>query len=56
MVLDTQARQLIAKQDLDQLRVYLRKNKMLYLQEAALARVVDGTTSIAEITRVLSGK
>ena len=56
MVLDTQARQLIAKQDLDQLRVHLRKNKMLYLQEAALARVVDGTTSIAEITRVLSGK
>jgi type II secretory ATPase GspE/PulE/Tfp pilus assembly ATPase PilB-like protein len=54
MVLDDQARALIVAGQLDQLRAYLRKQKMLWLQEAALARVVDGTTSIAEITRVLS--
>jgi hypothetical protein len=29
---------------------------MLWLQEAALAKVVEGETSISEITRVLGGE
>lgn len=56
MVLDDQARAFLAQGKLDPLRSHLRKNKMLWLQEAALARVVEGATSIAEIKRVLGGK
>ncbi len=56
MTLDDQARVLIADNQFDQLRAHLRKQKMLWLQEAALARVVDGTTSISEAMRVLGGK
>ena len=56
MALDAQARQLIATGQLDQLRAYLRKNRMVWLQEAALARVVDGTTSISEVTRALASQ
>jgi general secretion pathway protein E len=56
MVLDDAARRLIAAGQLDQLRAYLRKNKMKLLQEAALDKVVEGVTSIAEITRVLAEK
>jgi len=54
MVLDDQARKLAAQGDLDGLRSLLRKQKMLYLQESALAKVVDGTTDIKEVTRALS--
>jgi len=54
---DDQARELVAANQLDQLRGYLRKQqKMIWLQEAALARVVDHTTSISEINRVLAPK
>lgn len=56
MALDQEARQLIAAQNIEQLRAHLRKQKMLWLQEAALAKVVDGTTSIAEIQRALAEK
>ncbi len=35
------------------LRSRLRRQKMLWLQEAALSRAVEGLTSISEITRVL---
>ena len=56
MALDDGARGLLGAGQLDQLRAHLRKNRMLWLQEAALARVVDGTTSIMEVTRVLTGK
>lgn len=56
MCFDDQARQLLASGQLDQLRAHLRKNRMLWLQEAALAKVVDGTTSISEITRALGAK
>lgn len=54
MVLDDDARKLIATGQLDQLRAYLRKQKMLWLQEAALMRVVEGDTDIAEIGRALA--
>jgi len=53
MALDHQARTYIGAGELDRLKSHLRKNKMMYLQEAALARVVEGVTDIKEITRVL---
>lgn len=56
MLIDSQAAKFIAANELDSLRLHLRKNKMLYLQEAALTKVVDGTTDIKEVTRVMSGK
>ena len=55
MTLDEEARGYIAAGDLNRLRAHLRKQRMLWLQEAALARVVEGVTSIKEVTRVLSG-
>ncbi len=56
MPLDDTARQLITGGDHDQLRNHLRKQGMVYLQEAALAKVVEGHTDIKEVQRVLSGK
>ena len=37
---------------LAQIRAACRKNKMLYLQEMAMKRVIDGTTSVQEVVRV----
>jgi len=37
---------------LSQLRSAARKNKMLYLQEQLLRKVIEGVTSIQEIIRV----
>ncbi len=54
MVLDDEARKLIAQGQLDQVRAHLRKQRMLWLQEAALTRVVEGVTAIAEVGRVLA--
>jgi len=51
MALDDTARELIAAAQLDKLRAYLRKRKTMWLQEAALSRVVEGVTSISEIQR-----
>ena len=56
MVIDAPAAKFIAAGELDSLRLHLRKQKMLYLQESALAKVVDGFTDIKEVTRVMSGK
>lgn len=53
MAIDDAARALLAKGDLDGLRSHLRKNKMLWLQEAGLAKVVEGVTDVKEITRAL---
>ena len=53
MPIDMRARQMIAAGDLDKLKSYLRKQKMLWLQEAALAKVVAGDTDIKEVTRAL---
>jgi type II secretory ATPase GspE/PulE/Tfp pilus assembly ATPase PilB-like protein len=36
-----------------QIRTAARKNKMLYLQEMAMRRVIDGTTSVQEVIRVM---
>src|SRR5690606_17938884 len=56
MVLDDEARDLAAESHFDQLRTHLRKKRMMLLQEAALGKVVQGVTTISEITRVLSNK
>lgn len=53
MPLDDDARRFIANLQFDQLRTHLRKHKMLWLQEAALAKAIEGITTIDEITRVL---
>ena len=53
MVLDDEGRGLIAQGQLDQLRAHLRREKMHWLQEAALLKAVEGITSISEITRAL---
>ena len=54
MALDDAARALLAQGKLDPLRHYLRKNRMMWLQEAALSKAVEGITSIQEIMRALS--
>ncbi|MCC6680701.1 MAG: Flp pilus assembly complex ATPase component TadA [Phycisphaeraceae bacterium] len=56
MVLEDDARRRIAAGDFDGLRALLRKGRMLYLQESALSKVVDGTTDIKEVTRALGEK
>ena len=56
MILDDQARQYVATGEDDKLRAHLRRSKMLWLQEAALAKVVEGVTDIKEVTRALSKK
>ncbi len=54
MVVDPNAAQLIAQDNADGLRAHLRKNKMAWLQEAGLGKVVEGITDIKEVTRVMS--
>ncbi|MCX5662627.1 MAG: ATPase, T2SS/T4P/T4SS family [Planctomycetota bacterium] len=54
MVLDDEARALVAAGQFEQLRASLRKQKMLWMQEAALARAVEGVTTVNEILRAMS--
>ncbi len=54
MTIDDQARKYIATGESDKLRAHLRRQRMIWLQEAALAKVVEGITDIKEITRSLS--
>ena len=54
MVLDDEARGLLKAGDLSALRSHVRKHKMLLLQEAALAKVMSGETSISEVNRALT--
>jgi len=53
MVIDEHAKSLLRSGDLNGLRSHLRKQKMLWMQEAALAKVVSGETSISEVMRAL---
>jgi type II secretory ATPase GspE/PulE/Tfp pilus assembly ATPase PilB-like protein len=53
MVIDDEAREILRTGNVDALRTHLRRQRMLWLEEAALARVVDGTTSISEVMRAL---
>jgi type II secretory ATPase GspE/PulE/Tfp pilus assembly ATPase PilB-like protein len=45
-----------ASPSLDQIKTACRKNKMLYLQEQALRKVIEGLTSIEEVVRVFKPK
>ena len=56
MVLDDESRSLIGEGQTSQLKNRLRKNGMLYMQEAALTLAAEGITSISEISRVLTDK
>ncbi len=56
MILDDKAREYIAAGADDKLRAHLRRQKMLWLQETALAKVVEGVTDIKEVTRALAKK
>ncbi|MEM1353778.1 MAG: ATPase, T2SS/T4P/T4SS family [Planctomycetota bacterium] len=56
MIIDQAARNYIASGEGEKLRAHLRKNRMVYLQEAALAKVVEGISDIKEVTRVMGEK
>ncbi len=52
MVVDNEMRKMFASGDLKAVMAHARRNKMIYLQEAALAKVVSGDTTIEEVIRV----
>ena len=52
MVIDDESRKLLQAGDLKGARALARRNKMIYLQEAALTKVVNGETTIEEVIRV----
>ncbi len=55
LVMTDALRQLIRENaPISALRTQCRKDRMLYLQEQALRRVIDGTTSIQEVLRITS--
>lgn len=56
MIIDQEARNCIASGEGEKLRAHLRKHRMVYLQEAALAKVVEGISDIKEVTRVMGEK
>jgi hypothetical protein len=47
-------RNLLSAGDLKGALAEARRNKMIYLQEAAMRKVVEGTTAIDEVVRVLA--
>jgi type II secretory ATPase GspE/PulE/Tfp pilus assembly ATPase PilB-like protein len=51
-ITDALREMLLAKAPALQIQAACRKNKMLYLQEQALRKVIEGTTSIQEVIRV----
>ena len=52
MVVDAQVRRLLTAGDLKGAHAHARRNKMIYVQEAALSKVVSGETTIEEVIRV----
>jgi len=52
LIIDDEARRLLGKGDLKAVLAHARRNKMIYLQEAALAKVASGETTIEEVVRV----
>ena len=54
MVIGDETRRLLRAGDLKGALAEARRNKMIYLQEAALRKVVDGETTIDEVVRVTS--
>ena len=54
MVVDDSVRKLIAEgASVNRVKSQCRKNRMYYLQEEALLKVIDGTTSMNEVLRGL---
>jgi type II secretory ATPase GspE/PulE/Tfp pilus assembly ATPase PilB-like protein len=54
MVIGDDTRRMIMSGDLKAAMAEARRNKMIYLQEAALRKVVDGDTTIEEVVRVMA--
>jgi len=52
MPVDDEMRRLLSSGDLRAVLSHARRNKMIYLQEAALAKVAAGETTIEEVVRV----
>lgn len=55
MTVDDEGRNILATGDLKAALAHARRNKMIYLQEAALSKVISGETSIEEVIRVTTG-
>lgn len=53
MPVDKEASSYIASGEGEKLKSHLRKQHMVYLQEAALAKVVEGVSDIKEVTRIM---
>jgi type II secretory ATPase GspE/PulE/Tfp pilus assembly ATPase PilB-like protein len=53
-IVDTEARKLLASGDLKAAIAHARRNKMVYLQEAALSKVLSGETTVEEVLRVFA--
>ncbi|HMN96942.1 MAG TPA: ATPase, T2SS/T4P/T4SS family [Phycisphaerales bacterium] len=54
MPIDDESRRLLAAGDFRGAYAVARRNRMIYLQEAALAKVRDGVTTVEEVARVLN--
>jgi hypothetical protein len=54
LVVDDEARRLLQTADFKGVIAHARRQKMVYLQEAALSKVVAGETTIEEVIRVTS--
>jgi general secretion pathway protein E len=54
MIVGDDTRRLVLAGDLKAALAEARRNKMIYLQEAALRKVVDGETTIEEVVRVMA--
>jgi type II secretory ATPase GspE/PulE/Tfp pilus assembly ATPase PilB-like protein len=52
MMIDDEIRKILSTGDLKAALAHARRNKMMYLQEAALSKVISGETSIQEVIRV----
>lgn len=53
MPVDKEASSYIAAGEGEKLKAHLRKQHMVYLQEAALSKVVEGVSDIKEVTRIM---
>jgi type II secretory ATPase GspE/PulE/Tfp pilus assembly ATPase PilB-like protein len=53
-VVDEDARKLLASGDLKGALAHARRKNMIYLQEAAMAKVIAGETTLDEVVRVLA--
>jgi type II secretory ATPase GspE/PulE/Tfp pilus assembly ATPase PilB-like protein len=54
LTLDREARKLLSSGDLKAVLANARRNKMIYMQEAALSKVVSGDTTLEEVARVIA--